>query len=234
MQIIAHRCGTDRYHEQTIAAARHSLACGADYVEVDIRFTRDHKPVVIHDPTPESLYGVSTPVCELTETEFLALRRTKDPSVCGHSFRHYLDCGIDRMLFHCKEGGQQLCEIVDLCREYGILDRVVFGPQDPEDVRILKGYAPDVAVLAFMRKREDTKTMADAGADIIRLWDHWATPEAVAEVKEAGKKLWIMAKRPTVGEIDDKPKAYADYAEWGADGVLVNEVEPALLYYRAK
>ena len=232
MQIIAHRCGTDRYPEQTIAAARHSLAQGVDFVEVDIRFTKDHKPVVIHDPTPEGLYGVTTPVCELTETEFLALRRLADPSVCGHSFRHYLECGIDRMLFHCKEGGQQLCEIVDLCREYGILDKVVFGPQLAEDVKILKDYAPEVQVLAFMWSVDDTEAMAQAGADYIRLWDEWATPEAIARVRATGKKLWIMSNRPTVGEIDDKPKAYADYAAWGADGVLVNEIEPALAYYR--
>ena len=232
MQIIAHRCGTDRYHEQTISAARHSLACGVDFVEVDIRFTKDHKPVVIHDPTPESLYGISTPVCELTETEFLALRRVKDPSVCGHSFRHYLDCGIDRMLFHCKEGGQQLCEIVDLCREYGIVDKVVFGPQYAEDVRILKAYEPTVAVLAFMWSPDNTEEMAEAGADYIRLWDQWASPENIARVKATGKKLWIMSNRPTVGEIDDKPRAYADYTAWGADGVLVNEIEPAVAYYR--
>lgn len=232
MQIIAHRCGTDRYHEQTIAAARHSLACGVDFVEVDIRFTKDHKPVVIHDPTPESLYGISTPVRELTETEFLALRRIADPGVCGHSFRHYLDCGIDRMLFHCKEGGQQLCEIVDLCNAYGILDKVVFGPQYAEDVRILKHYEPSAAVLAFMQSPDDTEEMARAGADYIRLWDQWATPERIARVKATSKKLWIMSNRPTVGEIDDKPKAYAEYAAWGADGVLVNEIEPALAYYR--
>ena len=232
MQIIAHRCGTDRYHEQTISAARHSLDCGVDFVEVDIRFTKDHKPVVIHDPTPESLYGVATPVCELTEAEFLALRRTADPSVCGHSFRHYLDCSIDRMLFHCKEGGQQLCEIVDLCKACGILDRVVFGPQYAEDVRILKAYDPSVAVLAFMWSPDDTEEMAEAGADYIRLWDQWASSENIARVKATGKKLWIMSNRPTVGEIDDKPKAYADYATWGADGVLVNEIEPAVAYYR--
>lgn len=232
MQIIAHRCGTDRYPEQTIAAARHSLALGVDYVEVDIRFTRDDKPVVIHDPTPESLYGVSTPVCELTETQFLALRRCSDPSVCGHSFPQFLECGIDKMLFHCKEGGQKLCRIVDLCKDYGILDKVVFGPQDSEDVRILKSYEDRVQVLAFMRLPDDAAVMADAGADIIRLWDPWVTQERIDQVHSLGRKLWIMSKRPTVGEIDDLPRAYADYAAWGADGILVNRVEPAMAWYK--
>ena len=121
---------------------------------------------------------------------------------------------------------------MDLCREYGILDKVVFGPQEAEDVRILKAYAPSVAVLAFMWSPDNTEEMAKAGADYIRLWDQWASAENIARVKATGKKLWIMSNRPTVGEIDDKPKAYADYAAWGADGVLVNEIEPALAYYR--
>lgn len=232
MLIIAHRCGTDRYAEQTIAAARHSLALGADYVEVDIRFTANHVPVVIHDPTPESLYGVSTPVCELTETEFLALRRSKDPSVCGHSFSHYLQCGIDRMLFHCKEGGAQLLMVAQMCKDHGILDKVVFGLQQQEDVRIIKGFDPSIKVLAFMKNKNDIEAFADVGADFIRLWDQWATPELISRVKATGKMLWIMASRPVVGEIDDKEQAYADYTAWGAGGVLLNEVEPAIAHYR--
>lgn len=231
MLIIAHRCGTDRYPEQTIAAARHSLQYGADFVEVDIRFTADHKPVVIHDPTPESLYGVSTPVCRLTQTEFLALRRVSDPSVCGHSFPDYLRCGIDRMLFHCKEGGEQLLEVVQLCEAYGILSKVVFGLQQTEDVRIIKNYDPSIKVLAFMKEAEQIESFAQAGADFIRLWDNWVTPELLNRVNATGKKLWIMAKRPVVGEIDDKEKAYADYAAWGAHGVLLNEVEPAVAHF---
>lgn len=232
MKIIAHRCGTDRYSEQTIAAAKHSLLCGADYVEVDIRFTKDHKPVVIHDPTPAKLYGIDTPICELTEADFLSLRRLKNPAECGHSFRHYLECGIDRMLFHCKEGGQQLCQVVDLCSAYKILDRVVFGLQEISDVRLIKAYAPEVPVLAFMHTPDGIEEMAAAGADFIRLWDQWVTPEYVSRIKSAGKEVWIMASRPTVGEIEDKQKAYSDYASWGADGILVNEIEPALAYFR--
>lgn len=231
MQIIAHRCGTDRYQEQTIAAARFSLEAGVDYVEVDIRFTRDGVPVVIHDPTPESLYGVSTPVCELTATEFLALRRTADASVCGHAFAHYLACGIDRMLFHCKEGGERLKQVLDMCARQGILDKVVFGLQSVEDVRLVKAYDARVQVLAFMPDMTRIEDFAAAGADNIRLWQQWLNKESVGRVKATGKKLWIMSCAPSVGEVTGDAD-YAAFASWGADGVLINEALPAVAYYR--
>lgn len=228
MKIIAHRCGTDKFPEQTIQAARFSLLNGVDFVEVDIRFTSDNKPVVIHDATPEKLYGVNTPVCEMTETEFLALRRTADRAVCGHAFADYLDCGIDRMLFHCKEGGERLNMILDMCRDYGILDKVVFGVQSTDDVRLVKAYG-DIKVLAFMPKEYMIEDFAEAGADYIRLWQGWCSDENIAKVKAADKKLWIMSKSPSVGEVTDG--CYEFYEKCGADGVLVNNILPAIDFY---
>ena len=228
MKIIAHRCGTDKFHEQTISAARFSLENNVDYVEVDIRFTCDGKPVVIHDPTPEKLYGVRTPVCEMTEKEFLALRRIADKSVCGHSFKDYLECGIDRMLFHCKEGGERLNLVLDLCKEYGILEKVVFGVQSVKDVRIVKAYG-DIKVLAFMPSAMMISDFSEAGADYLRLWEKWCNEENIAKVKATGKKLWIMSDSPTVGEVTDG--CYEFYSQCGADGILVNNILPAMDFY---
>lgn len=229
MKIIAHRCGTDKYQEQTIQAARFSLENGVDLVEVDIRFTADNIPVVIHDATPEKLYGISTPVCEITEKDFLALRRTADKAVCGHSFINYLECGIDRMLFHCKEGGERLNTVLDLCRRYGILDKVVFGVQSADDVKLVKKYG-DIGVLAFMPKENMIEAFAGAGADYIRLWEGWCNSEYTEKVKSTGKKLWIMSNSPSVGEVTDG--CYEFYEKCGADGILVNNILPALEYYR--
>lgn len=233
MKIIAHRCGTDRFEEQTIAAARFSLAAGVDYVEVDIRFTKDQVPVVIHDPTPESLYGVTTPVCEMTAEAFLALRRTADASVCGHAFAHYIECGIDRMLFHCKEGGKRLETVLNMCAQAGILHKVVFGLESPEDVRLVKAYDEKVKVLAFMPDADSVEAFAQAGADFIRLWQQWLSEEHVARVKATGKKLWIMSCSPVVGEVTGDAD-YALYDAYGADGVLVNEALPAVAYWKKK
>lgn len=230
MKILAHRCGTDAFPQQTIHGARYSLLNGADMVEVDIRFTSDNIPVVIHDATPLSLYGIETPVCEMTAQEFLSLRRTDDPAFCGHSFKDYLECGIKEMLFHIKEGGERLNTVLDMCREYGILNDVVFGVTTVEDVRIVKSYDSSVKVLGFMPSAECTADFAEAGADYIRLWQKWLSEENIEAVRKSGKKLWIMAKSTDVGEVVDGD--YQLYESTGADGVLINQVVPAVSYYK--
>ena len=230
MKIIAHRCGTDIFPQQTIHGARYSLKNGVDLVEVDIRFTSDGVPVVIHDETPLSLCGTDTPVKEMTAEKFLSLRRTDDPAFCSHSFKDYLDCGIRKMLFHIKEGGEKLNTVLDMCREYEILGDVFFGVTSADDVKIVKNYDASVKVLGFMPKPECTADFAAAGADYIRLWQKWLTDENIEAVGKSGKKLWIMAKNGDVGEAEESD--YALFESTGADGVLINEVIPAIKYYK--
>lgn len=43
LKLIAHRSGTDRYPEQSRRAARFSLSQNVDFVEMDVRFTREAK-----------------------------------------------------------------------------------------------------------------------------------------------------------------------------------------------
>jgi glycerophosphoryl diester phosphodiesterase len=49
--IVAHRGYSGRAPENTLAAIRLAMACGADWIEIDVRATRDGMPVVIHDRT---------------------------------------------------------------------------------------------------------------------------------------------------------------------------------------
>ena len=99
MKIIAHRCGTDRYPELTVAAARHSLAAGAAYVEMDVRFTFDGVPVIHHDDTADGLFGDPRRISEMTLPEFLALRHKSDPAFCSHTMEDFLRCGVRQILY---------------------------------------------------------------------------------------------------------------------------------------
>ena len=79
MKLIAHRSGTDRYPEQSMQAARFSLSENVDFVEMDVRFTREGIPVICHDPDVERVYGVKGRVEDITLKTFLSLRNKAEP-----------------------------------------------------------------------------------------------------------------------------------------------------------
>ena len=67
---IAHRGGKP---ENTLAAFRHSKEHGASGVEVDMRFTKDGHPVLIHDRTVERTSNGRGIVQEMTLEEIRRL-----------------------------------------------------------------------------------------------------------------------------------------------------------------
>ena len=51
--VTAHRGYRKKYPENTLAAFQAAMAAGAPMIELDVMFSRDRKPVVIHDATLE-------------------------------------------------------------------------------------------------------------------------------------------------------------------------------------
>ncbi|MEM2124221.1 MAG: glycerophosphodiester phosphodiesterase family protein [Methanolinea sp.] len=72
MEIIAHRGASARAAENTLAAVRLATGC-ADYVEVDVRLSRDRVPVVMHDPTVDRTTNGKGRVGDFTAAELRAL-----------------------------------------------------------------------------------------------------------------------------------------------------------------
>lgn len=56
-RIVAHRGYALHYPENTLIAFRAALEAGADAVEMDVQFSRDGTPMVIHDPDLERVSG---------------------------------------------------------------------------------------------------------------------------------------------------------------------------------
>ena len=223
MKIIAHRCGTDKFPELTVDAAKYSLEAGAYLVEMDVHFTLDDVPVISHDADCSFLFGDERKIRELTLEEFLKLEYKDGSGYGAIKLETMLENGIKNILFHIKVGGDKLNVILNLCRKYNIEDSVVFGVGSLNDVKTVKAFNKDIKILAFMYDIENIKEYAKYGADYIRLWEHWLTDENIAAVKNSGKKLWIMSGNyETVGfPITD------DIFKWeklGADAVLVNDV----------
>lgn len=71
--VCAHRGDSSAYRENTLVAIQSAIDLGAETVEIDVRLTKDGQVVVIHDPTLERLWGVSSPVGQCTWTHIQGL-----------------------------------------------------------------------------------------------------------------------------------------------------------------
>lgn len=228
IDLIAHRCGTDKFPEQTLEAARYSMEIGADYVEMDIRFTKDNNAVISHDSTALKMFGNPSKINTMTLKKFLALRYSQDPQYESKALTGILSSGVGPILFHIKEGGERLFTIIDIINAYHYQDRVILGVISASDARAAKTYGPNIPVLAFSPNKGTLREFADNGADILRLWESWITREDIAEIHSMSKKVWIMAGQPfdgLAGYTNDKN--LKDWVKMGVDGILVNEVSKA-------
>lgn len=71
--VIAHRAGGGISPENTLAAIRRAIALGVDYVELDIRATKDGSLVIMHDRTVDRTTNGSGAIKDLTLAEVRAL-----------------------------------------------------------------------------------------------------------------------------------------------------------------
>ena len=231
MNIIAHRCGTDKYPELTVDAAHYSLSLGAAYVELDIRFTNDGLPVVNHDRGCRKLFGVDKNVDDISSEEFLSLKRLDNESCSANSLEQFYQSGIEKVLMHIKEGGNHLPAVYELCRKYNIEEKVIFGVTNAEDLNAAKKLNRNTAALAFMPDISDLNSFIDAGADIIRLWEQWVTKADIEAIKKLNREVWIMANNRHISKDEcgfASNESLLLWKKWGADGVLVNNVKNAI------
>lgn len=67
MLVFAHRGACWKIPENTLAAFRHAIELGADYVEFDVQTTRDGELVVVHDPCRQDRADLGADVPTLDE-----------------------------------------------------------------------------------------------------------------------------------------------------------------------
>ncbi len=236
MTIIAHRCGTHAgLAESSVASACRSRQLGADVIELDIRFSRDRVPVVIHDADFRRLCGVERRVADCTAAEIAGLRYREHPQTGPAPFAAFASAGIAPLLIDFKLGAPELERFLPVLDSTGCLETTVVGVRSVDALRAARGYRKPVRTLAFMPGRGDSADFVAAGADIIRLWDPWVDAAAVAAVHAAGRLAWVMTGAPSEGSVGlCSRERLGGYFDLGLDGILLNDVALAVSVARSQ
>jgi glycerophosphoryl diester phosphodiesterase len=224
--VVAHRGLAPGLPENTLHAFRHALELCVDFIEVDLRMTRDGVPVIIHDDTVDRTTDGQGEVETFTLAELKKLDGGihSGPEFAGAripTFEETLALVIPKggkLLLDIKSSSDLDCEkVVRLVEQHNAVKDVIVGARSVEDVKLFRSLNPDIRILGFMASARDTKKFIEAGADIIRLWPRWIRlyPPLIDQVHQFGKPVWITAGSAGREEL-------AELITLGVNGILTD------------
>jgi glycerophosphoryl diester phosphodiesterase len=210
-QVVAHRGLSPGMPENSMPAFRHAIEMGVYAIELDLRATADGQPVVMHDATVDRTTNGSGAVIAMTLSQIEALDAGSktSPAFAGEHVPSFADvltlfaASRTKLVVDVKTSrNMQLADIIRMAREHGMVDRLIVGVRTLDVLRQIKAIDPHVTTLALIPTPIEIDAFADAGADIIRLWTDWITPDAagaptglIATVRGRGKQLWLLTGR---------------------------------------
>jgi glycerophosphoryl diester phosphodiesterase len=227
--IAAHRGASDNLPENTIVAIAAAVDLGCEYVEFDVRSTRDQRLVLLHDERLERTTDGAGRVSEIT------LHKLRDLDAGGwlddtHRGRKVPTLneilavvrGTARFIVDFKESTPELVQELALSlRADDVLDKAIVTSPHAAALETLAAVYPDVPLAApykLVFSGTEPVALARIKPRLIHARAADATPEAAAAVHAAGLKLLATIPR----ELDPAAtRALASRLEAaGADGVM--------------
>lgn len=216
--VIGHRGASAAFPENTLAAFAGAADAGADWVELDVRRTRDGELVVHHDPVAGGLVIVETeradlPVSIPTLGEALALCVAKGLGV-------NVEIKSDAREPDFDPSYAVVGDVVALLDGGDVPDRArllitSFDPACVARVRALDGGLPTGQLALDLSERVALlDRTAAAGHVSLNPWDPFVDADLVAAARERGLAVYPW----TV----DAPERMAELVALGVDGIITN------------
>jgi glycerophosphoryl diester phosphodiesterase len=235
--VIAHRGGRALAPENTFAAFRKAIKLGADYVEIDVRATRDNALVLMHDGTVDRTTNGTGAVADM---DLEALRRLDagvkfSPAFAGTkipTFGNALDLCRNHINIYLDHKEGPLPQILAVLREHG-MERHVVIYDGLDEAREWKRLAPDIPV---MLSPPDQYRQVGGIADLMKLigaevldghFLEW-TPALVRAAHRAGAMVYV----DNLG-VGDNEEGYRHVLEMHVDGIQTDHPDRLLAFLRA-
>ncbi len=219
-KVVAHRGRGGRYPGNTLKAIEEAIGLGVDFVEVDVRRSRDGKLVLWHDDTLEKL--IRKPL-DVSQEEYSVLKRY-DVGMGEHIplFEEALDLmkGKVGVLVDVKKPGYEE-EIYDVMRKKGMAEDAIFSGDNRALVK-LKEIDPKLAI-AYTLYAADPRSLFEAkklGAMFVNFKFPTVTLDIVAKAHEMGLGVivWVV----------NSPGDLVKYARYQVDVITTDTPREAL------
>jgi glycerophosphoryl diester phosphodiesterase len=226
--VIAHRGEHIRHAENSIASIQSAAELGADFVELDVRTTRDGKLVLMHDKTVDRTTDGHGSVDSLTLEQIRGLHlRTYGDAV--PTFDEALETAHGRISVYLDWKDASPKAIFQVLSAHGMLKSVVvYG--DRHELQQLEKLAPGIRVMPEADSKESLEKA-----------ERTLNPTVVAFDQDDFKPALISQTLAMKADIfvdrldhQDTEKDWQDAIDKGAKGIQTNHPAELLGFLRAR
>ncbi len=241
--VTAHRGASFDYPENTIPALEQAVQAGADFIEFDLRLTRDNQVVLLHD---RSIDRTSDGVGMIEDLNFDTARGYNysffhhqerhevglTPQVMIPTFEEVLQQFAGRMAMNIQiyvGDGDGLKQVCDLYRKYRLFNQAYLTIANPDLALLARKWTPGVEIC------------------LTPGWIDRSTPAKLRQCKEFGCRFVQVVREYSTAETfalcdrlglfsnvfyADEPKHFQELRQLGANGILTNQAADLVQYLK--
>jgi glycerophosphoryl diester phosphodiesterase len=226
MLIVAHRGYSSRYPENTVLAFEQAVRAGADYIETDLRLSRDGAVVCCHDPDLKRIADQADAIADMSLSSLKAVSVADGFSI--PTLEEVLKIAHRRVgvMLDVKATTEAMLDrALPLIDNAGMTAHVMYGTRDIDHAVLVKKRRMTMAVLGMPGNTAQIPDFMAAGVDAVRVWEEDVTDRIAVTVHEAGKQVWVTAGLRRLGETVGSmtPARLETLRALGVDAVLVND-----------
>lgn len=209
--VTAHRGASKDFKENTMEAFLEAKRLEADWIELDLRCTKDKQVVVLHDASLKRTYGINKKISEVDYEEVSSIPLFKDVLLWAKANHVKLNVEF-------KASGDFDFLVYEVLRELKKEDyffNVVLASSNYEVLKMIKAYDEHIkTVYVTSLLYGDLESLNEA--DIFSVSEANVTKNLISQIHEQGKELYVWTVNTS--ETIQKMK------ELGVDNVITDDV----------
>lgn len=225
VEVIAHRGEHLRHRENTMPAFEEAVRVGADYIEVDVRTTKDGKLVLMHDGTVNRTTNGKGNVADMTFEEIRALDAggSKVPT-----FDEVLDYARGKINIYVDVKQATAKDLVEHITSHGMTYNVVmYSGRISKEIEQLN---PRLKIMPEARNVETAqRLLADLHLKVMAFDAGDFKPEVIEVAKKGNVLIYVDRLGPA-----DNPETWQQAIDQGADGIQTDHPEELVKYLKEK
>lgn len=231
--VIAHRGNHRSVPENTLAAYKKAIQAGADYVEMDLRTTKDSMLVLMHNETVDQTTDGRGKISNLTYKE---VRGLKIKNLNTHSREVYRVPNFGQVLKLCKNKiniyldfkEADVGHTAQMIRKEGMEKQVIVYVNQEGQYRQWKEIAPHLPIITSIpQKLSQEQLDSFLVQKPVQVVDNAYHAETVQLLQKKGVTVWIDVEFP-----DEGPEIWENALQLGVNGIQTDHPQELIQYLK--